>query len=180
VIGAVISSSNRRISSVITLCGRTDAIAEKFSWSSGVSVTKGELGPSSQSISSSSALLGTWECIVLTGSLEGVPNCMGEGDFVKFRELGFAGDSGVAIVDDVAPVRCESGVCGELNVTQRLFTFSKQKHHTQIGHGPTWSPDLDGPFLKFYASMLSFISNDSGLSNSEDIGWACFANMCYP
>jgi hypothetical protein len=70
-------------------------------------VRKGELGPSSQCISSSSALLGTRECIVLTGSLEGVLNCMGEGDFVPFRELKFAGNSGVAIFEDAVPVRGE-------------------------------------------------------------------------
>jgi hypothetical protein len=29
-----------------------------------------------------------------------VPNCMGEGDFVEFRKLAFAGDSGVAIVEN--------------------------------------------------------------------------------
>ena len=74
---------------------------------------KGELGPSSQSISSSYALLGTWECIVLTGSLEGVPNCMDEGDFDVFKELRFAGDNGVAILEDVVPVRCEGCVSVE-------------------------------------------------------------------
>jgi hypothetical protein len=63
-------------------------------------VTKGELGPSSHCISSSSALLWAREGIVLTGSLLGVPNCMGEGDFVEFRKLAFAGDSGVAIVEN--------------------------------------------------------------------------------
>jgi len=91
-------------------------------------VRKGELGPSSQSISSSSALLGTRECIVLTGSLEGVPNCMGEGDFEKFRELRFAGDRGVAIVENVAPVRCEGCVVfGESGMLLRFVYIFKTK-----------------------------------------------------
>jgi len=64
-------------------------------------VTKGELGPSSHCISSSSTLLGTREGIVLTGSLDGVLNSMRESNFVEFRELRFAGDSGVAIVENV-------------------------------------------------------------------------------